>query len=80
MTAIGEATDKVDVPKDSEMSGDYEDENRANWSSRWVFWLAAIGSAVGLGNLWRFPWQCATWVCNTICYFIVCLFILFIYV
>eukprot|EP00490_Sorites_sp_Unknown_P024499 CAMPEP_0114657026 /NCGR_PEP_ID=MMETSP0191-20121206/13245_1 /TAXON_ID=126664 /ORGANISM="Sorites sp." /LENGTH=159 /DNA_ID=CAMNT_0001875455 /DNA_START=70 /DNA_END=546 /DNA_ORIENTATION=+ len=61
MTAIGEATDKVDVPKDSEMSGDYEDENRANWSSRWVFWLAAIGSAVGLGNLWRFPWQCATW-------------------
>ncbi len=24
------------------------------WSSRWAFTLAAIGSSVGLGNLWRF--------------------------
>ena len=27
----------------------------ARWSSRAAFALAAIGSAVGLGNLWRFP-------------------------
>ncbi|MEO0824379.1 MAG: sodium-dependent transporter [Cyanobacteria bacterium J06635_15] len=29
---------------------------RQRWSSRTVFVLAAIGSAVGLGNVWRFPY------------------------
>jgi len=33
-----------------------DDENRQRWESRWVFILAAIGSAVGLGNVWRFPY------------------------
>ncbi|MFH1866598.1 MAG: hypothetical protein ABIJ81_00745 [Patescibacteria group bacterium] len=27
---------------------------RQYWPSRWIFILAAIGSAAGLGNLWRF--------------------------
>lgn len=30
-------------------------EKRGMWSSRFTFILAAVGSAVGLGNAWRFP-------------------------
>ncbi|MBI9017299.1 MAG: sodium-dependent transporter [Phycisphaerae bacterium] len=33
-------------------------EIRENWGSRAGFILAAVGSAVGLGNVWRFPHEC----------------------
>jgi len=32
---------------------------RESWRTRVGFILAAVGSAVGLGNIWRFPWMTA---------------------
>ena len=29
---------------------------RGNWGSRFGFILAATGSAIGLGNIWKFPY------------------------
>lgn len=34
-------------------------EKRASWSSKWAFVLAAAATAVGLGNMWRFPYLAA---------------------
>jgi len=31
--------------------------SKSLWSNKWIFILAAIGSAAGLGNLWKFPFQ-----------------------
>ena len=35
-------------------------QKRENWGSRLGFIMAAAGSAVGLGNIWRFPFTAGT--------------------
>lgn len=36
-------------------------ENRDGFKSKWGFILACIGSAVGMANIWRFPYMVATY-------------------
>lgn len=33
---------------------------RSHWSNRWAFIMATAGSAVGLGNIWKFPYMAGT--------------------
>lgn len=37
------------------------EQKRDGFKSRWGFTLACIGSAVGMGNIWRFPYMVSEW-------------------
>lgn len=45
--------DATPPPSSSSSEGDFED--RPRWSSRPAFLVAAVGSCIGFGNIWRFP-------------------------
>jgi len=54
-----EEVEKVEVttdPLDEVKTKELENEKNNEWGSNLSFVLAMIGSAVGLGNIWRFPY------------------------
>lgn len=53
----GEINVTITGPADEEPKVVVEDD-RGGWGNKIEFVLATIGYAVGLGNVWRFPYLC----------------------
>ena len=52
-----DGTEMEKKEKSANYEGD-ENEDRGNWSHHFEFTLSCIAYAVGLGNIWRFPYMC----------------------
>ena len=51
-------TNQKDGKKEKVKHGRDEKKDRGEWGNHCEFFLTSLGLAVGLGNIWRFPYVC----------------------